>query len=207
MSNEYKDWFHDKVFEYAFDKHKDQVRKYTNEPYINHPINVAKWMGLMAEKLTLGVKYISLDTIYKLQEVAYLHDTVEDTDATFEEIEKEFGPYFKEMVYWLTNVSKPEDGNRKVRKQIDAEHICQAPLDAIIVKLADIYDNCKDIVDNDPAFAKKYLEEKHTLLKMLSEKRPLILGKEWDEKEWLYVVCYQCCYELIEMNLERLRNV
>lgn len=206
MSNEYKDWFYDKVFEYAFDKHKDQVRKYTNEPYINHPRNVAKWIGLMAEKLTSGVRYISLDTIYKLQEVAYLHDTVEDTDATFEEIEREFGTYFKEMVYWLTNVSKPEDGNRKIRKQLDAEHICQAPLDAIIVKLADIYDNCKDIVDNDSEFAKKYLEEKHTLLKMLAEKRPLILGNVWDEIDWLYLICYENCYRLIEMNLERLKS-
>ena len=57
---------------------------------------------------------------------AWLHDTVEDTPATFFDIEHEFGSAIAQMVIELTDVSKPSDGNRAEPKAIDRDHLAQA---------------------------------------------------------------------------------
>ena len=67
---------------------------------------------------------------------AYLHDVVEDTDVTIDEIEREFGDTVANLVYWLTDISKPEDGNRAARKEIDAVHYAKGPADASAGPLA-----------------------------------------------------------------------
>lgn len=164
MSNEYKDWLNDEILDYATEKHKGQLRKYTNEPYINHPVNVAQILTKAYEEID---EPFDLDYINGLRNIAFLHDTVEDTDATVDEIRERFGEYYASMVQWLTNVSKPSDGNRSIRKKIDLDHILSAPVTAIIVKLADIYDNCKDLEKRDPDFAKVYFKEKLMFIKAL----------------------------------------
>lgn len=58
---------------------------------------------------------------------AYLHDVVEDTPVSIHEIREEIGPEVSELVDWLTDVSKPEDGNRRVRKELDRQHLAKAP--------------------------------------------------------------------------------
>jgi len=50
---------------------------------------------------------------------ALLHDVVEDTEVTIEQVEETFGHKIAELVGWLTDVSKPSDGKRAVRKEID----------------------------------------------------------------------------------------
>jgi hypothetical protein len=69
----------------------------------------------------------------------------------------------------LTDVSKPEDGNRAERKALDREYIANATPDAKTIKLADIISNCSSIIKHDPEFAKVYLEEKRLLLEVLTE--------------------------------------
>lgn len=133
-----------------------QVRKYSGEPYINHPIAVAALVK-------------SVPHTKEMVAAAYLHDTVEDTAATLDEIREEFGDEVASLVGWLTDVSKPEDGNRAKRKAIDAEHTAAAPAAAKTVKLADLIDNSRSILARDPDFAKVYLEEKRKLLKVLRE--------------------------------------
>jgi (p)ppGpp synthase/HD superfamily hydrolase len=134
----------------------DQRRKYTGEPYIVHPVAVAALVR-------------SVPHTPEMVAAAYLHDVVEDTPVTIEEIEREFGSQVAELVGWLTDVSKPEDGNRRVRKHKDLLHTAQAPAAAKTIKIADLIDNTLTIRDRDPAFWSVYRREKMALLEVLKE--------------------------------------
>jgi len=143
-----------RIFAIAAHSAKGQVRKYTNEPYWHHSQNVA---GLVE----------SVSHTDEMIAAAWLHDVVEDTDVTIETIRLEFGDNVAELVNWLTDVSRPSDGNRAVRKAIDREHTAQSPAEAQTVKFADIIDNVSSIVKYDPSFAKVYLEEKKLLIDVM----------------------------------------
>jgi (p)ppGpp synthase/HD superfamily hydrolase len=136
--------------------HEDikQVRKYTGEPYINHPAAVVELVR-------------SVPHTQAMLCAAWLHDTVEDTNATIGDIVVMFGGEVANLVEMLTDVSKPSDGNRKIRKAIDCEHTAKASPQAKTIKLADLIDNTKTIVAFDPEFAKIYLAEKRLLLDVL----------------------------------------
>lgn len=134
-----------------------QLRKYTNEPYIVHPTEVAN--------IVRGVP----GTTPEMISAAYLHDTVEDTNITADTLREEFGDEITELVIWLTDVSKPEDGNRATRKAIDLAKVALAPPNAQTIKLADIISNITSIVEHDPDFAIIYLKEKRAQLEVLKE--------------------------------------
>ena len=134
-----------------------QVRKYTGEPYIVHPIEVA---GL--------VESVSGHTV-EMVAAAYLHDTIEDTQVTIDIIVQEFGTEIANLVLWLTKVGEAEHGNRAARKELDREYLAQAPADAQTVKLADLIANTRSIVEHDPKFAEVYLREKLALLQVLKK--------------------------------------
>ena len=144
-----------KVFATAAHAAVKQVRKYTFEPYIVHPTEVASIVATVPHT-------------NEMLAAAYLHDTVEDTGVSIVDIQKEFGNEVASLVSWLTDVSKPEQGNRAVRKAIDREHTAMAPAAAQTVKLADLIANSRSILAHDPAFAKVYLEEKRMLLEVLT---------------------------------------
>src|SRR5215208_6377229 len=93
-----------RALEFAALKHRDQRRKGNHQaPYINHPIEVAKLVA------TIG----RCEDVAVLQ-AAILHDTIEDTDATPEEIEREFGSDVRDLVLEMTDdMSLPS----QVRKQ------------------------------------------------------------------------------------------
>lgn len=142
----------------AFGAHKGQMRKYTNEHYINHPLAVAE---IVSRTVTDNFDHaIAVSS-------ALLHDVVEDTKVTRDDIWNYFGALVGETVDWLTDISIPEDGNRKIRKKIDREHIAKASPLAKTIKLADLIDNSRSIVERDPNFAKVYMEEKRLLLEVL----------------------------------------
>lgn len=142
----------------------DQRRKYSNEPYIVHPIAVAE--------IVRGVMHTS-----NMIAAAYLHDTIEDTSTELCDITDEFGYDVAELVYWLTDISKPSDGNRKVRKEIDRQHIAKAPAAAKTIKLADLIDNTLAIRDLDPDFWRVYRHEKLRLLEVLKEGDPTLWAR------------------------------
>lgn len=100
---------------------------------------------------------------------ALLHDTVEDTRVTTADIAREFGVEVAELVAWLTDVSRKEDGNRAVRKGLYLEHIARAPVHAKTIKLADLISNIQSIVPHDPKFARVYLREKAAMLEVLKD--------------------------------------
>ena len=139
-----------------------QKRKYTNEPYIVHPRNVAylvKMVGGTDEMIS----------------AAFLHDVLEDVAPQYpnhfgpEAIKKRFGKKILNLVYWLTDLTIPQDGNREVRKAMDRKHVSQSPPEAKTIKLADLIDNSMTICEYDPGFAKVYLREKRLLLDVLKD--------------------------------------
>jgi (p)ppGpp synthase/HD superfamily hydrolase len=134
-----------------------QRRKYSGEPYIVHPAEVAK--------IVAGVPGSTPDMVA----AAWLHDVVEDTGVTFTDIHMAFGIDIATLVGWLTDVSKPEDGNRAHRKAMDRAHTAEAPAEAQTIKLADLISNSKSIMQHDPAFARTYLEEKRLLLEVITK--------------------------------------
>lgn len=136
--------------------HRNQVRKFTGKAYTTHTETV----GDMAQLLGL-----SEDAVI----AAYLHDTIEDQDVTRELLTALFNATVAKNVWWLSDQSKLEDGNRTVRKAIDRDHIAQAPVEIKTVKLIDSFDNLKDIRVNDPNFAKVYFREKRDLLEVLRD--------------------------------------
>ena len=147
----------DFAYSYAEKAHGLQLRKYTKEPYINHPVAVAR----LVSTVTLDIELIS---------AALLHDTIEDCGETFESISNAgFGCTIAKLVMEVSDVSKPLDGNRATRKAIDRQHLSNASPAGKTIKLADIIDNSKSILEYDPKFAKVYMAEIAKLLPVLSE--------------------------------------
>jgi len=101
---------------------------------------------------------------------ALLHDTIEDTDVTYEDLksmENGFGGDTAKMVLELTDISKPEDGNRAIRKTMDREHLSTISNRAKTIKLADLIHNSVSILKYDEKFSKVFMVEKRELLKVL----------------------------------------
>lgn len=146
----------DEVLKFATMAHGDQKRKYTGEPYIVHPIAVSE--------IVKTVPHTD-----EMVAAALLHDVVEDTPVTIQEIETKFGSKVAELVGWLTDTSRPENGNRKTRKSIDRLHSADAPAEAQTIKLADLIHNTKSIEQHDPGFWKVYKQEKIALLDVLTK--------------------------------------
>lgn len=156
----------EKILEFATKAHEGQKRKYTDEPYINHPIAVAK----MVEELYGG---------QDLQAAALLHDVVEDTDVTFETLRaflyqvcdsRISAGHIFDLVVELTDVYTKENFpsmNRAERKRNEAERLRWASLEAKQIKLADIEHNSETIELYDVDFAKVFLKEKEYLLQYI----------------------------------------
>ena len=146
---------------YATEMHErlHHRRKYTLQPYQEHLAGVA---ALVA----------SITSDYEMVAAAWLHDTVEDTAVTFNDLNREFGPEVMRLVMELTDISRPSDGNRAVRKAIDLHHLAQASTRGQTIKLADIIENTIDICRHDQRFAKIYLTEGAALLSVLRDGHP-----------------------------------
>jgi len=118
-------------------KHRHERRKDAEgTPYINHPIGVA-WILSQEGKVT------DLNVL----QAALLHDTVEDTDTTFEELEREFGPKVASIVREVTD---DKSLGKEKRKQLQVEHAAHASTEAKLVKLADKLYNLRDLLNNPP---------------------------------------------------------
>ena len=126
------------ALEFATIKHAGQTRKGADKsPYIGHPIAVA--LVLRDEG---GVTDETLLT------AALLHDTVEDTVTSFEEIEQRFGATVADLVREMTDDKKLD---KEVRKQLQIDHARHASLGAKQIKIADKICNIRDLVSAPPA--------------------------------------------------------
>jgi len=127
-----------KALAFAAHKHKDQRRRDVDaSPYINHPIS-------LADILCNEAKVTDIETICG----ALLHDTVEDTETTLEELENVFGKAIRDIVMDVT-----DDGNltKAARKQAQIDHAAHISDKAKLVKLADKISNLRDVLNNAPA--------------------------------------------------------
>jgi guanosine-3',5'-bis(diphosphate) 3'-pyrophosphohydrolase len=124
------------ALDFAAHKHRAQRRKSEDIPYINHPIAVAK---LLAE--VGGVR--DEDVLI----AALLHDTLEDTETTADEITAAFGPVVCGLVQEVTDdKSLP----KAKRKQLQIEHAPSRSPGAALIKLADKISNVGDLCRKPP---------------------------------------------------------
>ena len=122
---------------FAADKHRDQRRKgVESSPYINHPIQVAELIVRVGDVDDLAVLI-----------AAVLHDTVEDTETTFDEIEKAFGLEVRDLVAEVTDDKSLPKAERKKRQ---VEHTAQISGRAKLVKIADKTCNVRDVTHSPP---------------------------------------------------------
>ncbi len=156
----------EKALQFATNAHGAQLRKYTSEPYIVHPIAV---MELLKE---VGI------TNQHILSAALLHDTVEDTPTTIQDIEENFGVLVARMVNDLTDVYTHEKYptiRRRERKLLECYRLLRIGADAKSIKLADLIDNTKSILEYDKAFAKVYIQEKRGMLFVLEGGHPALM--------------------------------
>jgi len=130
-----------KAIIFATEKHKGQERRSTGLPYVTHPIIVSHLLE----------KYKSYKNKDILKAAALLHDTLEDTNTSFQEISTTFSPMIAGIVLELTS-------DKNEIKKIGY---------SLIIKLCDRLSN---IIDNP---SKKYVIDTIELLKYLEEKRKL----------------------------------
>jgi guanosine-3',5'-bis(diphosphate) 3'-pyrophosphohydrolase len=129
---------------FSAEKHRSQKRKDEVTPYINHPIAVAH-----------KLKHVgSVDDVIVLCS-AILHDTIEDTDTTKEELAERFGDDVAEIVAEVTDdlelkIDKSQDGNRK---QQEIDHAPFLSERAKLVKMADKICNIEDLLHSPPAWS------------------------------------------------------
>lgn len=123
---------------FAAERHRDQRRKGMEaSPYINHPIAVAR--------LLQGVGGVDDARVLA---AALLHDTVEDTRTSFEELEDAFGPAVAEIVREVTDDTSLPREARKAEQVRHAPHLSRG---ARLVKLADKVINLGDVLQAPPA--------------------------------------------------------
>lgn len=127
-----------RALEFAARKHRDQRRKGNHQaPYINHPIEVAKLVAIVGRCEDIGVL-----------QAAILHDTIEDTDATPEEIESEFGPDVRALVLEMTDDMSLPSPQRKLEQ---IERAATLSHRAKLIKIADKIANVGDIARHPPS--------------------------------------------------------
>ncbi len=137
-----------KAFDIALDAHKDQRRK-TGEPYIYHPIEVAK---IVANEIGLGATSIAC---------ALLHDVIEDSDYTYEDLKKIFGQKIADIVNGLTKISVMNHQNISIQSENYRKLLLTLSTDfrVILIKIADRLHNMRTLDSMRPDKQKKIASE------------------------------------------------
>jgi guanosine-3',5'-bis(diphosphate) 3'-pyrophosphohydrolase len=149
---------------FARETHKDQVRKYTGNPYVDHLAEVA---GIVAAATSDHSCVNGTDIA-----IAWLHDCMEDQGVTFDELRQQFG---STVAFGVVDLSDLETGNRAERKAKSRTRLAAAPPWVQTIKCADLISNTPSIVKHDPKFAVTYLEEKQLLLDVLTKADPRLV--------------------------------
>lgn len=125
------------ALQFTADKHRWQTRKNkAQSPYIIHPMGVARHILAVGNVTDVNILIAAL-----------LHDTVEDTDTTFEEIEQRFGPV---VAGYIREVTDDKSLPKEVRKELQIEHAPHKSPGAAIIKLADKHYNLTDLLEEPP---------------------------------------------------------
>ncbi len=137
-----------KAFDIALDAHKDQRRK-TGEPYIYHPIAVAK---IVAEEIGLGATSIAC---------ALLHDVIEDSEYTYEDLKRLFNEKIADIVRGLTKISGMANQNLSIQSENYRKLLLTLSEDfrVILIKIADRLHNMRTLDSMAPDKQKKIASE------------------------------------------------
>ena len=146
----------DKAKAWALEKHKLQWRKFAGEPYSSHPIRVAETV----KKYTRNADIIA---------AAYLHDTVEDTKTSYEEIDAAFGPKVSKIVKELTTI--PEDLEKVGKTAYLIKKMNAMSPEALLIKMADRLDNLSDLNTAPKKWQVKYANSSMQVLGSLSSSK------------------------------------
>lgn len=123
---------------FAAQKHRDQRRKDAlSSPYINHPIALA---NVLANEVGIDDERVLI--------AAILHDTIEDTETSEQELVREFG---QEIAGIVMEVTDDKALPKAERKRLQIEHAATISRRAKLVKLADKICNLRDIASSPPA--------------------------------------------------------
>jgi guanosine-3',5'-bis(diphosphate) 3'-pyrophosphohydrolase len=126
-----------KVLSFASEKHQTQRRKNSDAtPYINHPIALAKVLAVEGDVTDITVLC-----------AAILHDTIEDTQTTEDELRQNFGDSIADVVLEVTD---DKSLSKEQRKYLQIEHAANSSDAAKLVKLADKICNLRDILNDPP---------------------------------------------------------
>ena len=137
MLNFMKEAFISKAAQFAAQKHKGQERKDLNSsPYIDHPISVARILGEVG----------GIDDP-EILAAALLHDTLEDTETTFEELKSTFG---KKVCRLVEEVTDDKTLPKDERKKRQIQHAAMLSPNAVLIKLGDKISNVVDVTNTPP---------------------------------------------------------
>jgi len=163
-----------KALEFATKAHAGQVRKYSGEPYITHPVRVAERVSVRVFDVICPVAPTNQLLGNAIIEAAILHDTVEDCDVTLEDLKDNFDEYVADLVEEVTNVYESDAFphlNRAQRNKLEVERLAEVSSAARIIKLADRVDNLLDMPaptsNRLSGFLKVYTKESAWLLDAL----------------------------------------
>ncbi len=156
-----------RIRDFADDAHGTQMRKYTDDRYIVHPVRVME----LLKQYTSDIAPLA---------AALLHDVLEDTPTTEEHIRRFLSSLMDtstadrtlKLVVELTDVYTKEahpQWNRGQRKTLELERAAKTSSLAQTIKYADIIDNCKEIVEHDRHFARIFLSECKRLLEVIDK--------------------------------------
>lgn len=160
----------DYVREYADKSHGDQIRKYTGERYIGHPVRVMTTVARFHPEV-------------EVQAAALLHDVLEDTPVTSEEMASSLRLVLNDqqvdkvmqLVIDLTDVFVKKDYpglNRRSRKEKETARLAAVSPEAQSIKYADLIDNVTDIVRQDSDFANVFVREAKKMLTVMQAGHP-----------------------------------
>lgn len=168
-----------KAARFANKAHTGQLRKFTEAPYVTHPMRVANAVMLLE------------DSDPEMVAAAMLHDTIEDTSVTYPDLLNTFGKIVAELVLELTNqyTSKlyPKI-NRAARKEAELKRIAEISREAKIIKMLDRLDNLREI-DYTDGFTKLYCAESAELLRVLKDAHPEVAAELASEVEIAGKMC------------------
>jgi GTP pyrophosphokinase len=184
-----------KAFDMAVEAHKDMRRK-SGEPYIYHPIAVAR---ICSEEMGLGATSIAC---------ALLHDTVEDTHISLQDIEDLFGTKVRTIIDGLTKIPEVFDENASIQAENFRKMILTISDDirVVLIKLADRLHNMRTLGSMRPDKQLKIASETKFLYAPLAHRLGLYsIKSELEDLSLLY--CEPEVYHMIESNLKSTKDV
>ncbi|WP_276503449.1 HD domain-containing protein [Terrimonas pollutisoli] len=155
----------EKIKEFAAKAHEGQWRKFADEPYIKHPVRVMNICQRYSQKMSIPA-------------AALLHDVLEDTTVTQAELNQFLHSVMDnltasetmKLVGDMTDIYTKQQylqWNRRKRKAMEVERMQKTSPDAQTIKYADIIDDCLDLNNAEPDFARLFLFECRALLKAM----------------------------------------